>query len=55
MNIEIKKTVVIALTETEAFAIKSFIELGAKELKDVPEPYVRHARNLVDYFETAGV
>lgn len=55
MKTDIKKTVVIELTETEAFSIKTFIELGIKELKDVPEAYLNQARKLVDKFEEVDV
>ena len=51
MDTLIKKTVVVELTETEAFAVKTFIELAIKELKDVPDSYLKQAKKLVDKFE----
>ena len=54
MKTSTNKTVVVELTETEAFALKSFVDLAIKELKDVPSAYLSKAEQLVEQLENVG-
>jgi len=55
MRTKIEKTVIIELTEAEAFVIKTYLELAQKELKGAPNAYYHCAKKLIDKFEEIDV
>ena len=57
MQVGINKTVVIEMHLNEAFAVKSFIEVALKEIKQdgLAEVYFSKAKKLVDMLEENGV
>ncbi len=55
MECKTKRTIILELEETEAFAIKSFIEMAFNELSQVPPAYEKHAQNMIDYLNVEGI
>jgi hypothetical protein len=55
MKVLVKKSVVLELTDTEAFAIMAFLNLAIAELKNVPDGYLKRAKDLVDKFADIDV
>ncbi len=55
MKISIQKTVVIELTENEAFAVKTYLEIAEKELSKVPDAYAKKANLLIGRLEERGI
>jgi peptide subunit release factor 1 (eRF1) len=56
MKIDVKKTVVVEMTATEANALKCFVETALEVLKqrDAPEVCFEKAKALVDHLQEVG-
>jgi hypothetical protein len=55
MKVLVKKSVVLELTDTEAFAVMAFLNLAIAELKNVPDGYLNRAKDLIDKFADIDV
>jgi hypothetical protein len=55
MKVLVKKTVVLELTEMEAFGIFGVLNLAIANLQNVPDGYLQDAKDLVEKFEDTEV
>ena len=55
MNVEVKKTIIIELDKTEAFAIITFLEDALIEMKGQSDNFINPTRKLIDKLEECDV